>query len=89
MAKGEAGVASPEAEAVRQAVQNAAKAYRAALAESASRNEAPPSCPPPPGQAQLTIPDLIGDFQAFPDAHRDMPLPTAFALVMTLRYPCK
>ncbi len=89
MAKGEAGVVSPEADAVRQAVQDAARAYRAALQESASRGEPPPSCPPPAGQAQLTIPDLIGDFQAFPESHRDMPLPTAFALVMTLRYPCK
>ena len=86
MAKGADGVATPEADAVRQAVQDAAKAYRAALAESASRGEAAPSCPPPPGQAQLT--DLIGDFQAFPDANRDMPVTTAFALVMTLRYPC-
>lgn len=88
MAKGADGVRTPEADAVRQAVQDAARAYRAALAESASRGEAAPSCPPPPGQAQLTIPDLIGDFQAFPDANRDMPVTTAFALVMTLRYPC-
>ena len=88
MAKGAGGVGTPEADAVRQTVQEAAKAYRAALAESASRGEAVPSCPPPPGQAQLTIPDLIGDFQAFPEANRDMPVTTAFALVMTLRYPC-
>lgn len=89
MAKGEAGATSSEADAVRQAVQDAARAYRAALAESASRNEPPPSCPPPPGQAQLTISDLVGDFRAFPETHRDMALGTAFALVMTLRYPCK
>lgn len=89
MAKGAEGMGTPEGEAVRQAVQDAARAYRAALAESASRNEAPSSCPPPAGQAQLTIPALIGDFQAFPDANRDMPVAMAFALVMTLRYPCR
>lgn len=89
MTLGEAGTGSPEADAVRLAVQDAAKAYRAALIESAGRGETPPSCPPPPGQAQLSITELIGDLQAFPDAHRDMPLPTAFALIMTLRYPCK
>lgn len=88
MARGAAGVGTPEAERVLQSVQDAARAYRAALAESASRGEVPPSCPPPPGQAQLTIPDLVADFQAFPDANRDMPVTTAFALVMTLRYPC-
>ena len=40
MAKGADGVRTPEADAVRQAVQDAARAYRAALAESASRGEA-------------------------------------------------
>ena len=89
MAQGEAGVNTPEADAVRLAIQQSASAYRAALAESASRGEKAASCPPAPGQAQITVPTLIDAFRAFPEPHRDMPLATAFALVMTLRYPCK
>lgn len=89
VALGEGAAASPQADALRLSVQDAAIAYRAALAESAQRGEAQRGCPPPPGQAQLSLGDLIGDFQAFPDAHRDMPVATAFALVMTLRYPCE
>lgn len=88
MALGEAATSSPQADAMRLSVQNAAMAYRAALAEAAQRGEPPWSCPPPPGQAQLSIGDMIGDFQAFPEANRAMPVATAFALVMTLRYPC-
>lgn len=63
-------------------------AYRAALALAAERGEKPSSCPPPPGQAQLSLGDMMGFFRAFPQANRTMPLPTAFALVMTLRFPC-
>ncbi len=85
----EGAAASPQADALRLSVQDAAMAYRAALAEAAQRGEAQRGCPPPPGQAQLSLGDLIGDFQAFPDTHRDMPVATAFALVMTLRYPCE
>lgn len=88
VALGEGAAASPQADAIRLSVQNAAMAYRAALAEAAQRGEAQRGCPPPPGQAQLSLGDLIGDFQAFPEANRDMPVATAFALVMTLRYPC-
>jgi len=87
-ALGEGAANSPQADAIRLSVQNAAMAYRAALAEAAQRGEAQRGCPPPPGQAQLSLGDLIGDFQAFPQANRDMPVATAFALVMTLRYPC-
>lgn len=74
---------------MRLAVQNAAMAYRAALAESAARGDPPAGCPPPQGQAQLALGDLIDDFRAFPESNRDMPVTTAFALVMTLRYPCE
>lgn len=79
---------TPQVDAIRTALQDAARAYRASLAEAAQRGEPPPSCPPPPGQAQLSLGEVIGDFRAFPETHRDMPLVTAFALVMTLRYPC-
>lgn len=87
-ALGEGAATSAQADAIRLSVQNAAMAYRAALAEAALRGDAQRGCPPPPGQAQLSLGDLIGDFQAFPQANRDMPVATAFALVMTLRYPC-
>lgn len=86
---GEQGPASPPAVVMRLAVQEAAIAYRAALAESATRGDPPSGCPPPQGQAQLSLGDLIADFRAFPEPNRDMPVTTAFALVMTLRYPCE
>lgn len=86
---GDAAVASPQADTIRSALQQAGMAYRASLAESAQRRETPPSCPPPPGQAQLSLGDITGYFRAFPQANRDMPLETAFALVMTLLYPCR
>jgi hypothetical protein len=86
---GEQGPASPPADIMRLAVQDAAMAYRAALAESAARGDPPAGCPPPPGQAQLALGDLIDDFRSFPEPNRDMPVTTAFALVMTLRYPCE
>lgn len=86
--EGSAAIAPSEADAVRSAIQQAAMAYRASLAEAAERGEPPASCPPPPGQAQLSLNDITGDFRAFPQASRAMPLVTAFALVMTLRYPC-
>ena len=85
---GEAAVASPQADVIRSAVQQAAVAYRASLAEATQRGDPPPSCPPPPGQAQLSLGDLVGLFRAFPEANRSMPLTTAFALVMTLQFPC-
>lgn len=85
---GDAVVASPQVDAVRTAVQQAAMAYRASLAEAAKRGAPPASCPPPPGQAQLSLHDITGYFRAFPKANRPMPLATAFALVMTLRFPC-
>lgn len=84
----DAAVASPQADAIRTAIQQAALAYRASLAEAAQRGAPPASCPPPPGQAQLTLGDMTGYFRAFPQANRPMPLATAFALVMTLRFPC-
>lgn len=84
-----AAAASAQADAVRIALQQAAMAYRGSLAEAAQRGDKPPSCPPPQGQAQLSLADMIGYFRAFPQANRDMPLVTAFALVMTLRYPCE
>lgn len=86
---GDAAVASPQADTIRSALQQAGMAYRASLAESAQRGEPPSSCPPPPGQAQLSLGDITGYFRAFPQANRDMPLETAFALVMTLLYPCR
>lgn len=86
---GDEAVSSPQADTIRGALQQAGMAYRASLAEAAQRGEKPPSCPPPPGQAQLSLGDMTGYFRAFPQAHREMPLVTAFALVMTLRYPCK
>ena len=86
---GEEAVSSPQADTIRSALQQAGMAYRASLAEAAQRGEKPSSCPPPPGQAQLSLGDMTGYFRAFPQANRDMPLDTAFALVMTLRYPCK
>ncbi len=86
---GDAAVSSPQADTIRSALQQAGMAYRASLAESAQRGETPPSCPPPPGQAQLSLGDITGYFRAFPKANRDMPLVTAFALVMTLLYPCR
>lgn len=79
---------SPQADAIRIAIQQAAMAYRASLAEAAQRGVTPASCPPPPGQAQLSLDEITDDFRAFPQANRPMPLPAAFALVMTLRYPC-
>ncbi len=86
---GDEAVASPQADSIRSALQQAGMAYRASLAEAAQRGERPPGCPPPPGQAQLSLGDITSYFRAFPQAHREMPLVTAFALVMTLRYPCK
>ena len=86
---GDEAVASPQADTIRSTLQQAGMAYRASLAEASQRGERPPSCPPPPGQAQLSLGDITGYFRAFPQAHREMPLVTAFALVMTLRYPCK
>lgn len=88
-AMGEQGAGSSQAEVMRVAVQDAAMAYRAALAESAARDDPPAGCPPPPGRAQLSLANLIDDFRAFPEPNRDMPVTTAFALVMTLRYPCE
>ncbi len=85
---GDAAVSSPQADVIRAALQASALAYRASLAEAAARGEAPPSCPPPPGQAQLSLGDITGYLRAFPEVNRAMPLETAFALVMTLRYPC-
>lgn len=85
---GDAAVTSPQADAIRTAIQQAAMAYRASLAEAAQRGSPPASCPPPPGQAQLSLGDITGYFRAFPEANRPMPLATAFALVMTLRFPC-
>lgn len=85
---GEAAFTSPEADAIRSAIQQAAMAYRASLAQAVQRGDQPSSCPPPPGQAQLSLGDLTGLFTAFPQANRAMPLTTAFALVMTLRFPC-
>ncbi|WP_373486739.1 hypothetical protein [Blastomonas sp.] len=76
-------------DAVRSAIQQAALAYRAALAEANARGEPPTSCPPPPGEAQLSLSDMIEDFRTFPQANRAMPLDAAFAFVMTLRYPCQ
>ncbi|MDM7955381.1 hypothetical protein [Blastomonas sp.] len=84
----EASASSPEADAIRIAIQQAATAYRASLAEAEQRGAPPASCPPPPGQAQLSLGDIAADFRAFPPANRPMPLETAFALVMTLRFPC-
>ncbi|WP_017670950.1 hypothetical protein [Blastomonas sp. AAP53] len=78
-----------QADAIRSAIQQAAMAYRSSLAEAALRGEPAASCPPPPGQAQLSLADISDDLRAFPQAHRSMPLDTAFALVMTLRYPCQ
>lgn len=86
---GEAAVNSPQADVIREAMMQAAMAYRASLAQAAQRGERPSSCPPPPGQAQLSLGDMMGFFRAFPQANRSMPLPTAFALVMTLRFPCE
>lgn len=88
-AMGEQGPGSSQAEVMRLAVQDAAMAYRAALAESAARGDPPAGCPPPPGQAQLSLANLIDNFRAFPEPNRAMPVTTAFALVMTLRYPCE
>lgn len=85
---GDVAAVSPEADAIRIAIQDAAMAYRASLALSAQRGEKPTSCPPPPGQAQLSLADMMDYFRAFPQANRAMPLTTAFALVMTLRFPC-
>jgi hypothetical protein len=84
----DAAATSPQGEAIRTGIQQAALAYRASLAQAAERGDPPPSCPPPPGQAQLSLGDLIGLFTAFPQANRSMPLATAFALVMTLQFPC-
>ncbi|MFC3307884.1 hypothetical protein [Blastomonas aquatica] len=84
----DAAAVSPEADAIRTAIQQAALAYRASLAEAAQRGAPPASCPPSPGQAQLTLGDITGYFRAFPQVNRPMPLATAFALVMTLRFPC-
>ena len=85
---GDAAAVSPEADAVRGAIIQAAMAYRASLAEAVGRGEPPSSCPPPPGHAQLSLADITDYFRAFPEAHRPMPVTTAFALVMTLRFPC-
>ena len=78
---------SPRANAIRAAIQQAASAYRAALAEAQARGELPFSCPSPAGQTQLSLGDLISDLRAFPQANREMPVFTAFALVMTLCFP--
>jgi len=86
-ALGDRASASPGADAIRAAIQQPASAYRAALAEAQARGEPPFNCPPPAGQAQLSPGDLISDFKAFPQANREMPVVTAFALVMTLRFP--
>lgn len=87
--EGDAAMVSPQADAVRGAIQQAAMAYRASLAEAQLRGERPASCPPPPGQAQLSLSDITDYFRAFPNANRPMPVTTAFALVMTLRFPCE
>ena len=79
---------SPRANTIRAAIQQPASAYRAALAEPQARGEPPFNCPPPAGQAQLSPGDLISDFKAFPQANREMPVFTAFALAMTLRFAC-
>lgn len=84
----DAAATSPQADAIRSALQQAAMAYRASLAEAIQRGAPPASCPPPPGQAQLSLGDITELFRAFPDANRPMPVTTAFALVMTLRFPC-
>lgn len=85
---GDRAEALPKADAVRIAIQQAAMAYRASLAETAQRGAPPTSCPPPSGQALLSLGEITADFRAFPQANRPMPLATAFALVMTLRFPC-
>lgn len=85
---GDGAKALPKADAVRIAIQQAAMAYRASLAETAQRRAPPTSCPPPSGQASLSLGDITDDFRAFPPANQSMPLATAFALVMTLRFPC-
>lgn len=85
---GDSAASAPQADAIRSAIQQAAMAYRAVLAESVQRGVPPTSCPPPPGQAQLSLSDIAGDFRAFPEVNRAMPVTQAFALVMTLRFPC-
>ncbi|MDK2757123.1 MAG: hypothetical protein KYX66_10335 [Blastomonas fulva] len=84
----DAAATSPQADTIRSALQQAAMAYRASLTEAVQRGAPPASCPPPPGQAQLSLGDITELFRAFPDANRPMPVTTAFALVMTLRFPC-
>ncbi len=85
---GDTAVTSSQADAIRTAIQQAGMAYRATLAETAKRGAPPTSCPPPSGQASMSLADIVGDFRAFPEANRSMPLPAAFALVMTLGFPC-
>ena len=88
IALGDCASASPGADALHAAIQQPASAYRAALAEAQARGKPPFSCPPPAGQTQLSLGDLISDLRAFPQANREMPVVTAFALVMTLRFAC-
>lgn len=83
-----AAATAPQADAIRFAIQQAAMAYRSLLADTVQRGAPPTSCPPPAGQAQLSLSDIAGDFRAFPLANREMPVTQAFALVMTLRFPC-
>ena len=87
IALGDRASASPRANAIRAAIQQRALAYRAALAEAQARGDPPFSCSPPAGQTQPSLGDLISDFRVFPQANLSMPVVTAFALVMTLRFP--
>lgn len=88
-AKGILAIGSADIALLRNEIKTASDVYRARIDADVAAGRKPGSCPPPRGTAKLSADDLINDFRTIPAAKRSqLSVNTAFAALMTRRYPC-
>lgn len=88
-AKGMAAMFSSDAGLLKKEIGSAATAYRAGIESAKKTGQAPHSCPPPKGKAQLDTNELIADFSKIPEPQqRQTTVTAAFMNFMARKYPC-
>lgn len=87
VARGPEAVTSPEADALRATMTKSAVRARGLVA--AHDGQPASACPPPPGQAGLSLGDIMDVLRGLPADQQTQPLGNGMAQVLRVKFPCK